>query len=191
MGYPQVNLSGVFSTIGTATASTPSRSHFEFYDNVLIHRGNHTVQFGGYFLSSQFQPDFFRTTRAGLLPSMASIKEMPSPTFCSEFPSQAQVGIGEGAESAHTNWAHFYIQDGWQLTPKSQIGSWLRYEYNSNLVAAANQTSNIDLTAPGGPAFVVAGNLRIDCHTERARGHRHRTESVDPCCFRLDCWVER
>jgi hypothetical protein len=69
------------------------------------------------------------------------------------------VGIGEGAENAHTNWAHFYVQDGWQIKPGLKLDAGLRYEYNSNLIADANQTSNINFTAPGGPAFVVAGNL--------------------------------
>ena len=68
------------------------------------------------------------------------------------------MGIGSGAENAHTNWAQFYVDDGWQATPNLTLNVGLRYEYNANLVARANQTSNIDLFAPGGPAFVVAGN---------------------------------
>ena len=44
------------------------------------------------------------------------------------------------------------------MNPRLVLNLGLRYEYNANLVAQSNQTSNIDLTAPGGPAFVVAGN---------------------------------
>src|ERR1700758_3679238 len=63
-----------------------------------------------------------------------------------------------GAENAQTSWAHFYAEDSSQLTPSLKVNAGIRYEYNGNLVAAPNQTSNINLSAPGGPAFVVAGN---------------------------------
>jgi hypothetical protein len=174
MGYPQVNLSGVFTTIGTAAGfNTRVDRNFEFYDNVLIHHGNHTIQFGGYFFHLSFNPSFPNNARGtytfnGSFTALAPIPPSKTPPlggsgnafadFLFGNPSQAQVGIGEGAEKAHTNWAHFYIQDGWQITPNLKLDIGLRYEYNSNLVADANQTSNIDLTAPGGPAFVVAGN---------------------------------
>jgi hypothetical protein len=51
-----------------------------------------------------------------------------------------------------------YIQDGWQVRRNLKIDVGLRYEFNQNLTAQQNQTSNIDLLAPGGPAFVVAGS---------------------------------
>jgi hypothetical protein len=78
--------------------------------------------------------------------------------FLLGYPSQAQVGLGEGAENAHTNWAHLYVEDSWKVTPTLQLNAGLRYEFNENLYARANQTSDIDLAAQGGPAFVVAGN---------------------------------
>ena len=169
LGYPQVNLSGVFSTIGTATGfNTRVDRNSEFYDNVLIHRGRHTVQFGIYFFHLDFNPSFPNNARGTYTFNGSSTALAPAPPpggagnafadFLFGVPSEAQVGIGEGAENAHTNWAHFYVQDGWQVTPNLKLDVGLRYEYNSNLVAAANQTSNINLTAPGGPAFVVAGN---------------------------------
>ncbi len=167
IGYPQVNLSGVFSTIGTATGfNARVDRNFEFYDNVLIHHGNHTVQFGGYLFHLSFNPSFPNNARGTYTfnGAFTAVPKDPVRTgnafadFLFGVPSQAQVGVGEGAENAHTNWAHFYVQDGWQVTPSLKLDVGLRYEYNSNLVAAANQTSNIDLTAPGGPAFVVAGD---------------------------------
>jgi outer membrane receptor protein involved in Fe transport len=159
MGYPQVNLSGVFSTIGTAAGfNTRVDRNFEFYDNVLIHRGKHTVQFGGYFFHLDFKPSFPNNAR-GTYTFSGALAGNAFADFLFGVPSQGQVGIGEGAENARTDWAHFYVQDGWQVTPNLKLDVGLRYEYNSNLVADANQTSNIDLTAPGGPAFVVAGNV--------------------------------
>jgi hypothetical protein len=158
MGYPQVNLSGVFSTIGTA-AGFVSRvdRNYEFFDNVLWHRGQHTFQFGAYFFHLDFNPQFPNNAR-GAYTFNGSSSGNAFADFLFGVPSQGQVGIGEGAENAHTNWAHFYVQDGWQVTPGLKIDVGLRYEYNSNLVAETNQTSDIDLTAPGGAAFVVAGD---------------------------------
>ena len=82
----------------------------------------------------------------------------PLADFLLGYPSQAQVGIGDGAENAHTSWAHFYVEDGWKVTQSLKLDAGLRYEFNENLYARDNQTSNIDLSAPGGPVFVVAGN---------------------------------
>ncbi|HEV2523159.1 MAG TPA: carboxypeptidase regulatory-like domain-containing protein [Candidatus Acidoferrales bacterium] len=157
-GYPQVNLSGVFSTIGTAAGfTTRVDRNYEFFDNVLWHHGNHTVQFGGYFFHLDFNPSFPNNAR-GTYTFSGSQSGNAFADFLFGVPSQGQVGIGEGAENAHTNWAHFYIQDGWQITPSLKLDVGVRYEYNSNLVADSNQTSNIDLTAPGGPSFVLSGN---------------------------------
>jgi len=159
MGYPQMNLSGVFSTIGTAAGfNTRVDRNFEFFDNVLWHHGRHTVQFGAYFFHLDFNPSFPNNAR-GAYTFNGSFSGNAFSDFLFGVPSQGQVGIGQGAENAHTNWAHFYIQDGWQITPSLKLDLGLRYEYNSNLVADANQTSDIDLAAPGGPSFVVSGNL--------------------------------
>jgi hypothetical protein len=159
MGYPQFNLSGAFTTIGTAAGfNTRIDRDFEFFDNVEIHHGTNNIAFGGYFFHLAFHPSFPNNAR-GTYTFNGSYSGNALADFLLGYPSQGQVGIGEGAENAHTNWAHFYIQDGWQLRPSLQLNLGLRYEYNSNLVAEPNQTSNLDLAAPGGPAFVVAGNL--------------------------------
>jgi hypothetical protein len=159
MGFPQVSLSNTFTTIGDAAGFT-SRvdSNYEFSDNVTIHRGGHTTQFGGYFYHLSFNPSFPNDAR-GIYTYSGSYTGNALADFLLGYPSQAQVGIGEGAENAHTDWGHFYLQDGWQVNPGLKLTAGLRYEYNANLVAQSNQTSDIDLTAPGGPAFVVAGNL--------------------------------
>lgn len=157
-GYPQVSLSNAFTTMGDATGFTRRIDrNFEFYDNITAHRGKHTVQFGGYFFHLSFNPSYPNDAR-GVYTFNGEYTGNPLADFLLGYPSQAQVGIGEGAENAHTNWAHFYIQDGWQVTRSLKIDAGLRYEFNQNLTAQANQTSDIDLMAPGGPAFVVAGS---------------------------------
>lgn len=158
LGYPQVSLSNAFTTIGDATGfTTRTDRDFEFYDNVTIHHGAHTLQFGAYFFHLAFNPSYPNDAR-GIYTFSGQYTGNPLADFLLGYPSQAQVGIGEGAENAHTNWSHLYIQDGWQATRHLRLDLGLRYEFNQNLVAQSNQTSDIDLNAPGGPAFVVAGS---------------------------------
>jgi hypothetical protein len=157
-GYPQMNLSNQFTTIGSPVgfASRVDRD-FELFDNVLLHRNTHAIQFGAYFFHLSFNPRFPNDAR-GIYTYSGAYTGTPLGDFLKGEPASAQVGLGEGAENAETNWAHFYAQDNWQVKPRLVLSLGLRYEYNANLVAQSNQTSNIDLTAPGGPAFVVAGN---------------------------------
>ena len=167
-GFPQVSLNGSFTTIGSPTyfISRTDRN-FELFDNVLIHHGAHSIQFGGYLFHLDFNPQLPNDAR-GLYTYNGAYTGNALADFLLGYPSQAQVGIGEGAENAHTNWAQFYIEDGWQIKPSLRINAGLRYEYNADLVARPNQTSGIDLSAPGGPAFVVAGNPRV-CPPRHAR----------------------
>jgi hypothetical protein len=157
MGYPQANLSGLFSTIGTATGfNTRIDRNFEFFDNVSYQHGRHTFTFGGNFFHLSFNPAFPNNAR-GTYTFNGSYSGNALADLLFGYPSQAQVGIGEGAENAQTNWAHFYFQDGWQLTSGLKVDLGIRYEYNSNLVAETNQNSNVDLST-GFARFVVAGN---------------------------------
>ena len=157
-GYPQISLSNTFSTIGSPSGFTSRIDRdFEVVENLLIHDGNHSFQFGAYFYHLDFNPSFPNDAR-GLYTYSGSYSGNPLADFLLGYPSQAQVGFGTGAENAHANWAHFYAQDGWRISPSLRLDLGLRYEYNANLVAQPNETSNISLSAPGGPAFVVAGN---------------------------------
>lgn len=157
MGFPQVSLSNLFTTMGDATGfTTRTDRNFELYDNVSIQRGAHTIQFGGYFFRLNFNPSYPNDAR-GVYTFSGAYTGNALADFLLGYPSQAQVGIGEGSEDARTSWAHFYIQDGWRVTPSLKLDAGLRYEFNENLVARTNQTSDIDLSAPGGPVFVVAG----------------------------------
>ena len=157
MGYPQINLSGLFSTIGTATGfNTRIDRDFEFFDNVSYQHGRHTFNFGGYFFHLAFNPAFPNNAR-GTYTFNGSYSGNALADFLFGYPSQGQVGLGGGAENAQTDWAHFYFQDGWLLTPRLKLDLGIRYEYNSNLVAETNQTSNIDLST-GAARFVVAGD---------------------------------
>jgi hypothetical protein len=157
-GYPQINLSNEFTTLGSPAGFTSRVDRdFEFFDNVMLHKKAHTIQLGGYFFRLSFNPRFPNNAR-GIYTYSGAYTGTPLGDFLKGDPASAQVGLGEGAENATTNWAHFYVQDDWRIKPSLVLNLGLRYEYNANLVAAANQTSNIDLTAPGGPAFVIAGN---------------------------------
>jgi hypothetical protein len=164
LGYPQISLSNGFSTIGSPAGFTSRTDRdFELFDNILIHRGRHNLHFGAYFFHFAFNPSFPNDARGiytynGSFTANGLHTGNPLADFLLGYPWQAQVGIGSGAENAHTNWAHFYVEDAWEVTPDLTLDAGVRYEYNANLVAQAGQTANIDLFAPGGPAFVVAGN---------------------------------
>ncbi len=114
MGFPQVSLSNTFSTIGDATGFTQRIDrNFEIFDNVMLHRGAHTLQFGAYFFHLAFNPSFPNDAR-GVYTFSGAYTGNALADFLLAAPAQAQVGIGEGAENAATNWAHFYTKDGWQ-----------------------------------------------------------------------------
>jgi len=158
MGYPQVSLSNTFTNMGSATGfSSRTDRNFEIYDNVSIQRGAHAIKFGGYFFHLNFNPSYPNDAR-GIYTYSGAYSGNALADFLLGYPSQAQLGIGEGAENAHTSWAHFYLEDGWKVTQNLKLEAGLRYEFNENLYARANQTSDINLSAAGGPVFVVAGN---------------------------------
>jgi hypothetical protein len=158
LGYPQISLSNTFTTMGDATGFTTRIDRdFELYDNVTVHHGAHTLQSGGYFFHLSFNPSYPNDAR-GVYTFSGQYTRNPFADFLLGYPSQAQVGIGKGAENAHTSWAHLYVQDGWQVKRNLKIDVGLRYEFNQNLLAQQNQTSDIDLSARGGPAFVIAGS---------------------------------
>jgi hypothetical protein len=158
MGYPQVSLSNTFTTMGSATGfSDRTDRDYEIYDNVSIQRGAHAIKFGGYFFHLNFNPSYPNDAR-GVYTYSGAYSGNALADFLLGYPSQAQVGIGEGAENAHTSWAHLYVEDGWKVTQRLKLDAGLRYEFNENLYARANQTSDIDISAAGEPVFVVAGN---------------------------------
>ena len=158
MGFPQISLSNAFTTMGDATGFTSrvDRSA-EVYDNVAIERGRHSIRFGGYFFHLNFNPSFPNDAR-GVYTYNGAYTGNPLADFLVGLPSQAQAGFGEGAENAHTSWAHFYVEDAWKPVSNLTLDFGVRYEFNQNLQARAGQTSDIDLQAPGGPAFVISGS---------------------------------
>ncbi|MGH9356484.1 MAG: carboxypeptidase regulatory-like domain-containing protein, partial [Terriglobia bacterium] len=157
MGYPQVALNNEFTTIGDpASFVTRSDRNFEFYDNVLIHHGRHSIKAGAYFFHLDFNPVNPNGGR-GIFQFTGQWTGSPLADFLAGYPASAQVGLGEGAEHAHTNWAQFYVDDNWRVTSSLGLDAGLRYEFNTNLVDSRNQISNVDLSVPGGQ-FVAASN---------------------------------
>ena len=85
-----------------------------------MQRGAHTIKFGGYFFHLNFNPSYPNDAR-GVYTYSGAYSGNPLADFLLGYPSQAQAGIGEGAENAHTSWAHFYVEDGWKVTPSLKI----------------------------------------------------------------------
>ena len=49
-----------------------------------------------------------------------------------------------------TNWAHFYVEDGWQITRSLKLDIGLRYEYNQNVTDANNSMAIVNNLVRGG-----------------------------------------
>lgn len=150
-GYPSVSIAG-FTTMGETTQYV-SRvdNNYELYDNVIWHRGTHTLKFGGYFFHLDFDPVNANNARGSFRFNTLS-------DFLNGNPNQAQAGVaGRGALLGRTNWVHTYIEDGWQILPSLKLDIGLRYEYNQNVTEVNNNIAVVNTLVPGGK-FVIASN---------------------------------
>ena len=158
-GYPDVTITG-FSTLGESTQYVSRKDNdYEFYDNVIWHHGTHTVKFGGYFFHLDFEPVNAQNARGTFaLHRQPSLPAMPWEIFCWETRIKDRwESQGRGNLQGRTNWAHFYIEDGWQITPSLKLDIGIRYEYNQNVTDANNNMAIINTLVPGGE-FVIASN---------------------------------
>jgi hypothetical protein len=165
LGYPQVSFGGQFTTMGDPALFTfRNNRDFEFYDNVIWHKGRHTIKFGAYAMHYNLQtvnPNgargvFSFTPRwTSSAPGLADGSAFAD--FLLGYPTTAQVGLGRAALDATTNWGHFYAQDSWQITPNLKFDVGIRYEYNQNMTDANNRIAAIDTSIAGG-RFVVASD---------------------------------
>jgi hypothetical protein len=137
---------------------------FEFYDNVTAHKGTHTLKFGVYAMHFDFRPvnpnaarGIFSFTPRWTSSSPGRADGNALADFMLGYPTTAQTGLGRATMDANANWAHFYLQDNWQLRPGLKLDIGLRYEYNQNMADAANQMAAVDTSIPGG-RFVIASD---------------------------------
>ncbi len=165
MGYPQVSFGGQFATMGDPSLFTfRNNRDFEYYDNVIWHKGIHTIKFGGYFMHYDLEtanPNAARgmfsfTPRwTSSAPGLANGSAFAD--FLLGYPTTAQAGLGRAAMDANTNWGHLYVQDNWQVNSNLKVDIGVRYEHNQNLTDANNQIAAIDTSVAGG-RFVIASN---------------------------------
>ena len=152
-----MSFAGQFSTIGDPTSfvSREDRS-YEFYDNVLVDRGNHRFKFGGYLFRLEFNPVNPNAAR-GAFTYNGQWTGNAFADFLLGYPSSAQVGIGRADEHGRSTWLHIYVQDDWKARANLTINYGLRYEINGQMNDVDNRLSAIDLTVPGG-RFVIASD---------------------------------
>jgi len=165
-GYPQATITG-FSTMGESTQYVSRKdNNYELYDNALWHHGKHTVKFGGYFLKLDVEPVNPNNARGTF--TFSGSNGTPGSTgrftgnalgdFLLGAPNSGSAGqVGRGALQGRSIWAHFYVEDGWQITPSLKFDIGLRYEYNGNMTDANNNISIINTLVPGGE-FVIASD---------------------------------
>jgi hypothetical protein len=164
-GFPQVSFSGQFTTAGDPTLFTFRNNwDLELYDNLIWHRGRHTVKFGAYFMSFHLRPVNPNGARGVFTFSPRWTSSAPSLSdgnafadFLLGYPTTAQVGLGRATMDATTHWAHLYAQDNWQIAPNLRLDVGLRYELNANMTDSNNEIAAVDTTVPGG-RFVVASD---------------------------------
>jgi hypothetical protein len=157
-GYPQASISGGFTTLGEPTQYV-SRvdSNFELYDNLIWHRGTHTLKFGVYFFNLDFDPVNANNAR-GLFSFTGAFTGNGLGDFLLGAPAQGQVGVGgRGQLLGRTNWLHTYIEDSWQILPSLKLDIGLRYEYNQNVIDDNNNMAIVNTLVPGGQ-FVIASD---------------------------------
>ncbi len=159
-GYPDVTLTG-FSTLGESTQYVSRKDNdYEVFDNVIWHHGTHTVKFGGYFFHLDFEPVNAQNARGtfGFTTGTGVYTGNSLGNFLLGDPTSGTVGVqGRGTLQGRTNWAQFYIEDGWQIFPSLKLDIGLRYEYNQNVTDANNNMAIINTLVPGGE-FVIASN---------------------------------
>ena len=69
---------------------------------------------------------------------------------------------GRGNLHGRTDWAHLYIEDGWQITPSLKLDIGLRYEYNQNMTDANNNIAIINTLVKGGEIVIASdGNGQL------------------------------
>jgi hypothetical protein len=165
-GYPQATITG-FSTMGEPTQYVSRKdNNYEIYDNVLWHHGSHTVKFGGYFFKLDVEPVNANNARGTY--TFSGKTATPGSTgrftgnalgdFLLGAPNSGSAGqVGRGTLQGRTVWAHFYVEDGWQITSSLKLDIGLRYEYNRNVTDANNNMAIINTQVPGGE-FVIASD---------------------------------
>ena len=156
-GFPDVTLTG-FSSLGESTQYVTRKDNdYELFDNVIWHHGTHTVKFGGYFFHLNFDPVNAQNAR-GTFAFTGKFTGNALGDFLLGAPNQGTVGVqGRGNLMGRTNWAHFYIEDSWQITSSLKLDIGLRYEYNQNVTDANNSMAIVNNLVRGGE-FVIASN---------------------------------
>jgi Carboxypeptidase regulatory-like domain len=164
-GFPQVSFGGQFTPAGDPALFTfRNNRDLEIYDNLIWHRAQHAIKFGGYFMGYLLRPVNPNGARGvfTFTPRWTSSSPQLSDgnafaDFLLGYPTTAQVGIGRATIDGITHWAHFYAQDNWQITSNLKLDLGLRYEFNQNMTDKSNQIAAVDTAVPGG-RFVIASD---------------------------------
>lgn len=157
VGYPQISLAGIYSTMGDPTNfTTRNNTSFEIYENVMYRRGDHQMKFGGYLFHLKFRPESPDAAR-GSFAYTGQFTRSALADFLLGYPTAAQAGIGRADEDGRTTWFHVFAQDDWRVSSNVTINAGLRYEHNEHMRDENNRLSSVDLGYPGG-RFVIASD---------------------------------
>jgi hypothetical protein len=157
-GYPDATITG-FSSLGESTQYVSRKDNdYELYDNAIWHHGTHTLKFGGYFFHLDINPVNANNAR-GTFAFTGKWTGNALGDFLLGDPNQGSgASEGRGNLMGHTNWAHLYIEDAWQITPSLKLDIGVRYEYNQNVTDANNNIAIINNLVKGGELVIASGN---------------------------------
>jgi hypothetical protein len=157
VGYPQVSLAGLYSTMGDPTTfTTRHNTSFELYENIMIDRGDHRLKAGGYLFHLRFRPESPDVAR-GAFAYTGQFTGNALADFLLGYPTAAQAGIGRADEDGRTTWVHLFGQDDWRLSSNMTLNAGLRVEFNRHMEDIDNRLSTVDVNYPGG-RFVIASD---------------------------------
>lgn len=157
VGYPQISLAGLFSTMGDPTNfTTRNNTSVDVYENLLMERGAHTMKFGASLFHLTFRPVSPDQAR-GSFTYTGQFTGNALGDFLLGYPTAAQAGIGRADEDARTTWFHVYAQDDWRVSSNLTLNVGLRSEFNRHVQDVNNRLSTIDVNYPGG-RFVIASD---------------------------------
>lgn len=144
-GFPTMNLSNAYSTMGDPTTLVSRRNNsFDYFANLSWIRGAHNLKFGTYIFRLRFNPQDSPNARGSFVFN-GQFTGNSFADFLLGYPFTAQGGIGRGEEDGRTTWYHFYAQDDWRPTPNLTVNAGLRYEINGQVKETGNRLSGLEL----------------------------------------------
>ena len=173
---------GYFDGIDRDNPQDAPNLTLNFADNLSWTRGKHEFKFGlavqrnavNTFETGQPGGDYnFSGNFTALMDPAAAAKGTLNEPVTNTGAALADMLLGYTDQSALNQYPRFYtrqtdysayVQDNWKISRRLTLNLGLRYEYWTPFADKRNQSSNLNLTAAGGPVVVYAGEGSLASH---------------------------